>query len=44
LLQPSLRFLARQTMRSMADGAVTSPLVRWNWTGPGNEEFISSLP
>jgi uncharacterized heparinase superfamily protein len=28
----------------MADGAVTSPLVRWTWTGPGNDEVIGSLP
>jgi uncharacterized heparinase superfamily protein len=28
----------------MADGAVTSPLVRWTWTGPGSDEVIGSLP
>jgi uncharacterized heparinase superfamily protein len=28
----------------MADSAVTSPLVRWTWTGPGSDEVIGSLP
>jgi uncharacterized heparinase superfamily protein len=38
-----MRFLARRTLLSVADHLVTSPLVRWTWTGPSNEELISAL-
>ena len=38
-----MRFLARRTLLSVADYLVTSPLVRWTWTGPSNEELISAL-
>lgn len=39
----SLRFLARRTLLSVADHAVTNPLVRWTWTGPSNDELIGAL-
>lgn len=32
------RFLVRRRMLQVADFAVTSPLVRWTWTGPSNEK------
>ncbi|MDB5541998.1 MAG: Heparinase II/III-like [Devosia sp.] len=39
----SLRFLARRTLLSAADHVVTNPLIRWTWTGPGNEDLIGAL-
>lgn len=39
----SLRFLARRTLLSVADHVVTNPLIRWTWTGPGNEDLIGAL-
>jgi uncharacterized heparinase superfamily protein len=39
----SMRFLARRTLLSLADRAVTNPLVRWTWTGPSNEELVGAL-
>lgn len=32
------QYLARQGMREAADRVVTSPLVRWTWTGPSTEK------
>jgi uncharacterized heparinase superfamily protein len=37
------RFLARRVVLGVADWAVTSPLVRWTWTGPSNEEMVGAL-
>lgn len=39
------RFLARRVALDIADRAVTSPLVRWTWTGPtsDNTQLISAL-
>ncbi|MBK8084609.1 MAG: heparinase II/III family protein [Devosia sp.] len=39
----SLRFLARRSLLGAVDGVVTNPLIRWTWTGPANEELVSSL-
>ena len=39
----SLRFLARRTLLSAADVLATSPLVRWTWTGPANDDQIAAL-
>jgi len=39
----SMRFLARRTLLSVADYAVTNPLIRWTWTGPSNEELVGAL-
>lgn len=39
----SLRFLARRTLLSLADHIVTNPLIRWTWTGPGNEDLIGAV-
>ena len=38
-----MRFVARRTLLSVCDHFVTSPLVRWTWTGPAGEEIVSSL-
>jgi uncharacterized heparinase superfamily protein len=38
-----MRFLARRGLLSVADYAVTNPLVRWTWTGPSNEELVGAL-
>jgi uncharacterized heparinase superfamily protein len=38
-----MRFVARRTLMSLADIAVTNPLVRWTWTGPSNEELAGAL-
>jgi uncharacterized heparinase superfamily protein len=38
-----MRFLARRTLLSVADYAVTMPVIRWTWTGPSNEELIGAL-
>ena len=38
-----MRFLARRTLLSVADYAVTSPLVRWTWTGPASDEWVGAL-
>ncbi len=38
-----MRFIARRTLLSLADFAVTNPLIRWTWTGPSNEELIGAL-
>lgn len=38
-----MRFVARRTLMSLADMAVTNPLVRWTWTGPSNEELVGAL-
>ena len=37
------RFLARRVVLGVADWAVTSPPVRWTWTGPSNEEMVGAL-
>lgn len=39
----SLRFLARRALLTTADLLVTSPLVRWTWTGPTNTDQIAAL-
>lgn len=39
----SMRFLARQTLLKVADFAVTTPLVRWTWTGPSSDEWVGAL-
>lgn len=38
-----MRFLARRTLLTVADHLVTNPVVRWTWTGPGNEEIVGAL-
>jgi uncharacterized heparinase superfamily protein len=43
LLPNSLRFLARRAAMSLADLFVTSPPVRWTWTGPSNDELVGGL-
>lgn len=43
LLAHSLRFLARRVLLSSADMLATSPLVRWTWTGPTNENQMGAL-
>ena len=37
------RFLARRVALGIADAAITSPLVRWTWSGPSNEEVVGAL-
>ena len=38
-----MRFLARRALMTFADRLVTNPLVRWTWTGPGNEDVTNAL-
>ena len=38
-----LAFLARRNAKRLADFAVSNPLIRWVWTGPGNEDYSSAL-
>lgn len=38
-----MRFLARRTLLSVADYAVTMPLIRWTWTGPASDEWVGAL-
>jgi len=38
-----MRYFARRSLLKLADRLVTSPLVRWTWTGPANEEIIGTL-
>lgn len=38
-----LAFLARRNAKRLADFAVSNPLIRWVWTGPGNEDYGSAL-
>jgi len=38
------RILPRRTVLSLADSVVTSPLVRWTWTGLAEEKFLQALP
>ena len=38
-----LAFLARRSVKRIADFAVSNPLIRWSWTGPANEEYTSAL-
>lgn len=38
-----MRFLARRALLRAADYAVTTPVVRWTWTGPGSEEWLAVL-
>jgi uncharacterized heparinase superfamily protein len=42
-LANAFAFLARRSARRFADYAVSNPLVRWSWTGPGNEDYIAAL-
>ena len=39
----ALRYLARRAVLSAVDGIVTNPLLRWSWTGPGNEVLSARL-
>ena len=36
-------FLARRWLLGVADFAVTLPVVRWTWTGPGEDDLAGSL-
>ena len=38
-----IAFLARRNAKRLADFAVSNPLIRWVWTGPGNEDYASAL-
>ena len=38
-----IAFLARRNAKRVADFAVSNPLIRWVWTGPGNEDYASAL-
>ena len=38
-----IAFLARRSAKRAADFAVSNPLIRWVWTGPGNEDYGSAL-
>ena len=38
-----LGFLARRSAKRLGDLAVSNPLIRWSWTGPGNEEYSGAL-
>jgi uncharacterized heparinase superfamily protein len=38
-----IAFLARRSAKRAADFAVSNPLIRWVWTGPGNEDYASAL-
>jgi len=38
-----IAFLARRSAKRFADFAVSNPLVRWVWTGPGNEDYANAL-
>lgn len=39
----ALRYLARRAVLSAVDGVMTNPIVRWTWTGPGNEILSAAL-
>jgi uncharacterized heparinase superfamily protein len=39
-----LRFTSRRVLLSAVDAIVTNPVIRWTWTGPGNEEIMGTLP
>ena len=38
-----IAFLARRSAKRLADFAVSNPLIRWVWTGPGNEDYANAL-
>lgn len=38
-----IAFLARRTAKRVADFSVSNPLIRWVWTGPGNEDYGGAL-
>ena len=38
-----LAFLARRSVKRLADFAVSNPAIRWVWTGPGNEDYAGAL-
>lgn len=38
-----MRFLARRWLLGAADIAVTTPVVRWTWTGPGDDDLSPAL-
>lgn len=38
-----IAFLARRSAKRLADFSVSNPLIRWVWTGPGNEDYASAL-
>lgn len=42
-MAPVLRFIIRRALLSATDRLVTSPLVRWTWTGPANEDLSQAL-
>lgn len=38
-----LAFAISQSGRRFADAMVSNPLIRWVWTGPGNEDYSNAL-
>ncbi len=38
-----LGFFARRSAKRFADFSVSNPLIRWVWTGPGNEDYAGAL-
>jgi uncharacterized heparinase superfamily protein len=38
-----IAFAARRGARRFADFLVSNPVIRWVWTGPGNEDFANAL-
>ena len=38
-----LAFAISQGSKRFADFMVSNPVIRWVWTGPGNEDFTSAL-
>ncbi|MEP7239285.1 MAG: heparinase II/III family protein [Devosia sp.] len=38
-----IAFLARRSSKRIADFAVSNPLIRWSWTGPGSEDYTQAL-
>ena len=38
-----IAFLVRRSAKRAADFAVSNPLIRWVWTGPGNEDYGTAL-
>ena len=38
-----IAFLARRSAKRVADFAVSNPLIRWVWTGPGHDDYASAL-
>lgn len=38
-----IAFLARRSAKRLADFGVSNALIRWVWTGPGNEDYANAL-